>query len=117
MANSITGFHAHVYYGDGEARKTAAKIRSYTEENFAVTMGRWRDEPVGPHPAPMFQIAFQPDVFDQIVPWLMVNSDGLSVLIHPETGDHIADHRDYALWLGKKLELDISYLASGRTSA
>ena len=117
MQSSITGFHAHIYYQDEEARKIAAKIREYAEQNFDVVMGRWREEPVGPHPRPMFQMAFQPDQFEQIVPWLMLNREYLAVLVHPETGDHVADHRDFPLWLGEKLDLDISFLEAGNTSA
>lgn len=117
MENKITGFHAHVYYQDSQFREIAAKIRSFAEQNFEVIMGRWRDEPVGPHPMPMFQMTFKPNVFDEIVPWLMLNRDGLTVLIHPETGDHVADHRDFPLWLGEKLKLDIGFLESGNTSA
>jgi len=117
MENGIMGFHAHVYYHDDETREIAAKIRSYAEANLNVIMGRWRDQPVGPHPTPMFQMAFQPDEFARIVPWLMLNHHGLSVLIHPETGDHVPDHRDFPLWLGEKLDLDISFLEAGNTSA
>ena len=117
MESDIKGFHAHVYFESDETRKIAAKIRNYAEQNFDVVMGRWREEPVGPHPKPMFQIAFQPVLFEQIVPWLMLNRGGLSILVHPETGDHVADHRDFPLWLGEKLELDISFLEAGNTSA
>ncbi len=117
MENDISGFHAHVYYQDDETREIATQIRTHAEANFDVVMGRWRDQPVGPHPRPMFQIAFQPEVFQQIVPWLMLNHQGLSVLIHPETGDHVPDHRDFPLWLGEKLDLDISFLEAGNTSA
>ena len=32
--------------------------------------------------------------FPDIVPWLMLNRRGLTVFVHPETGDNLADHRD-----------------------
>jgi hypothetical protein len=38
------------------------------------------------------------------------NHRGLSVLIHPETGDDPIDHLDHTLWLGNQLPLDIEYL-------
>jgi len=117
METTIRGFHAHVYYDGEETREIAAKIRLHVEQNFNVVMGRWRDQPVGPHPRPMFQIAFQPVLFDQLVPWLMLNREGLTILVHPETGNDVADHRDFPLWLGEKLELDISFLEAGNTSA
>ncbi len=117
MEISINEFHAHVYYENEENREIAANIRSYTENNFEVRMGRWRDQPVGPHPKPMFQIAFAPAVFDQIVPWLMLNREGLSILVHPDTGDDVTDHRDSPLWLGEKLDLNIAFLEAGNTTA
>ena len=105
------------YYDGDEARGRAAEIREAVEAQFKVRMGRWRDEPVGPHPLPMFQIAFKPDVFPDIVPWLMLKRAGLSILIHPETGNDVEDHRDHPIWLGPKLDLDISFLEAGNTHA
>ena len=113
----IKGHHAHIYYENEAQRAIAAEIREYVEGNFDVTMGRWRDVPVGPHPKPMFQVAFVPNDLERLVPWLMLNRRGLSVLIHPETGDHVLDHRDFPIWLGEKLDLDISFLKALDSSA
>jgi len=52
-------------------------------------------------------VVFSPDQFGKVVPWLMLNREGLDVLVHPETGDNVIDHLDHALWLGKKLKLNI----------
>ena len=87
--NEIRGYHAHVYY-DPSSRPRAAELRAAIEEQFEVVMGRWRDEPVGPHPQSMYQVAFAPEEFARVVPWLMLNRAGLNVLVHPETG---ARHR------------------------
>ena len=51
-----------------------------------------------------------PDLFGAIVPWLALNRDGLSVFIHPETDDPVADHTDHALWLGTQWEIDVDAL-------
>ena len=37
----------------------------------------------------------------------MVNREGLDILVHPETGDSVRDHLVHALWLGKKLKVNI----------
>jgi DOPA 4,5-dioxygenase len=108
----IESYHAHVYYPDDEAKARAARLRAAIEETFTVTMGRWRDEPVGPHPVAMYQVAFEADQFAAIVPWLMVNRDGLTILVHPNTGEDVPDHRDFSLWLGAVLPLDIAFLES-----
>ncbi len=110
---SITGYHAHIYYPDPASRERAAVIREAVDSHFDVHLGRWRDQPVGPHPVPMYQVAFAPDQFDRLVPWLMLNRAGLVVFVHPETGDDLADHSDHAVWLGEKLTLDLSVLGRG----
>ena len=107
--NNITGYHAHIYY-DAESRTTAERIRGQLDNQFKVVLGRWRDEPVGPHPQSMYQVAFAPDEFARVVPWLMFNRDNLNVLVHPESGDDVADHTVHAAWLGQRLDLNIDFL-------
>ncbi|BDA74687.1 DOPA-dioxygenase-like protein [Rivularia sp. IAM M-261] len=106
---AITSFHAHVYY-NYKNRDTAARIREKLGANFEVQLGRWRDGPVGPHPQSMYQVAFSLNQFDQVVPWLMLHREGLDVLVHPNTGDAVADHTSYSLWLGDKLQLNTEVL-------
>ncbi len=105
----ITGYHAHIYF-DEASRGRASWLRDQVALRFAVVLGRWREEPVGPHPRPMYQIAFKPPEFEKLVPWLMLNRQDLVIFVHPETGDDVADHDIYALWLGEKLDLDIDML-------
>jgi aromatic ring-cleaving dioxygenase len=106
----ITGYHAHIYFEDAASRATALELRETIAGRFEVVLGRVHDRPVGPHPGPMYQVAFAPEVFAQIVPWLALHHRGLPVLIHPETGDDPTDHSEHALWLGDKQLLDIEYL-------
>ena len=108
----ISGFHAHVYY-DSETKPVAARLRAAIEEAFDVRMGRWHDRPIGPHPRWSYQVAFEPEIFGALVPWLALRREGLVILVHPETGDDVADHTDYAIWLGEVLELDIDVLRPG----
>ena len=103
-AADIQGYHAHVYFEPGQ-RDEAARLRAAVEQVFDVRMGRWRDEPVGPHPKPMYQIAFGLAEFNRLVPFLMLNRGALDILVHPETGNDYADHSAYAMWLGRSLPL------------
>ena len=48
----------------------------------------------------MYQVAFEVEEFPPLVPWLMLNRDGLDILVHPLTGNSLADHTRFALWLG-----------------
>ena len=49
----------------------------------------------------MYQVAFAVAEFPRLVPWLMLNRDGLDVLVHPLSGDSLADHTRFAMWLGQ----------------
>ena len=102
----ISAYHAHVYYDDA-SRADAALVRDEIAARFETRLGRWRDGPVGPHPEPMYQVAFEAALFPEIVPWLMLNRRGLTILVHPETGDGLADHRDHAIWMGRTLALNL----------
>lgn len=111
----IRGFHAHIYF-EPASRDAAMRVREGLGTRFDVQLGRWHDKPIGPHPKSMYQVAFLPHQFGEVVPWLMLNREGLDILVHPTTGDDLADHVDHALWLGEKLELDIEPLRRARTT-
>ena len=68
-------------------------------------LGRWHDELVGPHSRSMYQIAFPSGMVQSFLPWLMLNRDGLTILLHPETGNDYRDHTAHAAWLGAVLPL------------
>jgi DOPA 4,5-dioxygenase len=101
----IKGYHAHIYYDPIKTRDAAARVRAGLA-NFDVQLGRWHDEPVGPHLDAMYQVVFTPEEFGKIVPWLMLHREGLSVLVHPSTGDGCGDHLERSLCLGEKLKLN-----------
>ena len=105
--NTINDWHAHVYF-DAQSVEQARSLCEQAAQRFELTMGRVHEKPVGPHPQWSCQLAFQPDQFDTLVPWLTLNRGGLTVLVHPQTGDDLLDHRDRAIWLGKSAELELS---------
>jgi DOPA 4,5-dioxygenase len=103
---AITAYHAHVYYDPAKTRGRAERLRERVGERFPrAKLGRWHDETVGPHPQSMYQIAFPRQMLAEFVPWLMLNRDGLTVLLHPETGDNYTDHSAHAVWFGAVLPL------------
>lgn len=109
----VGGYHAHVYF-DTDSEAEAAALREALGERFEVTLGRWHHKPVGPHSAWMYQVAFDVDQFPVVVPFLALNHGSLSVLIHPMSGDSLADHLDHALWLGERLPIDSAALTKAQ---
>ncbi|MCE8007766.1 DOPA 4,5-dioxygenase family protein [Aestuariivita sp.] len=97
--DTIKGYHAHVYF-DATSVDPARALCAAVRDRFGAQMGRVHERPVGPHPMWSCQLAFEPEAFAQIIPWLALNRQGLTVFIHPDTGDDLKDHRDHAIWMG-----------------
>ena len=105
----IRGYHAHVYYS-AATRLIAEALRDTIIARFAVQPGAFSDDPIGPHPISQFNIIFQTAEFQNIVPWLMLNREGLEVLIHPLTESSYDDHSKNALWMGTPVPMRLDVL-------
>ena len=103
------GYHAHVYY-NAETKPAAAKLRDAIIGKFKVEPGAFSDEPRGPHPISQFNVIFEIPEFQDIVPWLMLNREGLDVLVHPLTDSSYNDHTANAMWLGAPVPLKTDML-------
>jgi DOPA 4,5-dioxygenase len=102
----IHAWHAHVYY-DAASKPAATVLRDAIAQRWpAARMGRMHDVPVGPHPLPMFQVAFEVADFAALAPFIALNRAGLTVLVHPESGRPKDDHLKHAMWLGAVLPLN-----------
>ena len=102
----IQDYHAHVYF-DADSRGPARALREEIEAKFDLTMGRWYEKEVGPHPKWSYQIKFDTLQFAEFVPWLMLNRRDLTIFIHPNTGHDLDDHLDRPLWMGAILPLKL----------
>ena len=105
----IKGDHAHVYY-DPATRPTAERLHEAIISQFAMKPGAFSDEPIGPHPISQFSVIFETGEFQKIVPWLMLNREGLDVLVHPLTESSYDDHSKNAMWLGTPVPMRLEIL-------
>ena len=103
----IQGFHAHVYFSE-ETLDRARRLCEAARDRFSIDMGRMHKRPVGPHPCWSCQLAFPPEEFGEVIPWLATHRRGLVVFVHPDTGDDFQDHAQHAMWMGQMLPLDLS---------
>jgi aromatic ring-cleaving dioxygenase len=107
----IVGWHAHIYFTTPQTREAALKLHEQIATGFpSAILGRVHDRPVGPHPIPMYQVAFAPDLFPTLVPFIALHREGLTVLVHPDTLRPLADHTRHPMWMGAVLPLDTSVL-------
>lgn len=105
----IYGYHAHVYYS-AETLPVAERLHRRLSAAYPVEIGAFSGERVGPHPIPQFQIIFTKAQFANVVPWLMLNREGLDVLVHPLTESSYDDHSKNALWLGTPVPMRLEIL-------
>ncbi|HTB48369.1 MAG TPA: DOPA 4,5-dioxygenase family protein [Acetobacteraceae bacterium] len=108
---AIEDYHVHIYY-DPASKDRAALLRRWVEEQYPgqMRMGSWHDEPVGPHVQAMYQIAFSPELLPRLVPFLMLNRMGLTILLHPQSGRPRDDHTLNAVWMGAVLPVKTEVL-------
>jgi aromatic ring-cleaving dioxygenase len=107
----ISSWHAHVYFDAGR-RDAAWALRQRIESELAgrMQLGRFHDQPVGPHPMGSYQLELPPAEFAFVAAWLALNHGALDVFLHPNTDDALRDHRDSAMWIGQSHALKLSAL-------
>ena len=118
MDNKAALYHAHIYYEP--ENRTIAEILHYRLNELKQSgdsspihfIGQLRDSKVTPHPIPQFVIHIAKENFEAVLP--IIASSGLRALVHPLTGDELADHTISAQWIGDPLELELaSFRPSG----
>lgn len=109
-------FHSHVYYTE-ETKEKAIEVHHKISEKFlkegsSIELTPLIDRCLGPHTLWMFEFNFNSDLFVDAFSFLCEHRNGLSILIHPLSGNAILDHTDYAMFLGRKEALNLRVLKS-----
>ena len=114
MDDRSAPYHAHIYYMPAKRERADAlrlhlsEMKESGEVAQLLFVGQLRDRKVGPHPIPQFEIHFTEDVLPVILP--LIETSGLTALVHPLTNDDLADHTTLARWIGQPIELDLTTL-------
>lgn len=103
----INNFHFHLYYPFEKINEATEVLNKLREEKVGIPIGRIWDRPVGPHPIGSCQVTVEADQYYEMIQWFLINRNGFSLFIHPDTGDDLADHTDYVMWMGKEHPLKI----------
>lgn len=115
-------FHAHIYFNKDQ-KELATSLRMEMIENFpffrynkfftashVLEVGGLVDKLIGPHTKRMFQVTATDTNLVFLLPWIVLRSKGLSVLLHPCSDNDLLDHTERAMWLGEKVSLNLDKL-------
>ena len=99
--------HIHVYF-TAHNKDNALALRDLLRQSFpGIRLGRVHDKPVGPHPSGSFEIDVSASKYAALHAFLEQHSFGLTMMIHPVTGDDIADHaEDKIEWINKPVPIN-----------
>ena len=105
----MTSFRARFSH-DRSAYIRLSRLFSCSSSLRRFTSVASRPPSVGPHPRGSCQLAFQPELFGRVIPWLLEMRQGLTIFAHASTGDAIKDHTEHVIWLGPSEVLNLSAL-------
>lgn len=105
----MKNYHAHVYFNPQDLSLIKEVYEDAVKNNQMMKAFRIISHPVGPHPKGMFEIHFKESTKSEVIHWLQEYRQGLSVLIHEDSGDDHRDHTENVCWLGERLPLDFSF--------
>lgn len=107
---AVTSYDIHIYFEGGAKSKAEtlaqALLNAIPEAGgpYPVAAGR------GPHLLANVEVTIPPEALSKALTLLQLNNPGLSILVHPHTGDEVLDHTRLANWVGKPVPLDLDAL-------
>lgn len=104
-------YHAHIYWRTVQERETALSLQFQLEE-WGCKIGRVWDQPIGPHPLPMYQVLYNSSNAELVEDFLSKFRGQCSVLLHESILDDLRDHTEGVRWLGSPIELKLDFFKS-----
>ncbi|WP_221798799.1 DOPA 4,5-dioxygenase family protein [Oceanobacter mangrovi] len=100
----------HVYFNASTLAQARSLCETIVNRWPDVQMGRMHEKIVGPHPDWSCQLGVRNESFLEVMSYLTMHRNGLTVFIHPITGQDTIDHRDRAIWMGSVRPLALEKL-------
>ena len=94
-------YHAHIYLHPGQRAQVEALVGPLSP--------LWHDHPVGPHPLPMVTLRFNEAEREGLIRRIVPGLEGVSILIHEDSGNDLVDHTTGAEWIGAPVALDFTH--------
>lgn len=109
----VKSYDIHIYYTPGTAE--AVQVHDVWQKLNILFPDAIRDGgfvgKVGPHTRENLDLSLRKEHFGEVVAWLQRHSEGLSILIHPKTGDEWKDHMESAMWIGQPVPFSERFFA------
>jgi DOPA 4,5-dioxygenase len=108
VAAQIENYDVHIYVGNDNVTDgiLARRLAEALVHTFPDATSKVYDVPaIGPHTQSNFEVVIDKKALGEVMQFLQMNRDHLSVLVHPHTGDEMRDHHESALWLGDPVPL------------
>jgi aromatic ring-cleaving dioxygenase len=123
---AVKKFHVHTYFpltpnGIESGKKFRDLFSATFDDGQHVHTYGVVPRQVGPHPQGhgMWQANVTRNVYTDVLTWLQYNrpAEIPSIMLHPDTEEHVLDHMERSVWLGQRLPLDptMLYEAQGLT--
>ncbi len=105
----MTKYHAHIYFELHQkpiAETLVTKLTKLEEQH--LKLWKFHDIKVGPHHLPMAEVHFNENSLGAVLSFLKSNHEGLSILVHEDSGDDFKDHEN-PIWVGPSLPIDFDF--------
>lgn len=100
VSKTITGYDIQIFYG--QSRYAAEFLAEDINDLFPADVKGIEKDKLGTRDIdPSVKLKVSTEGFGKILPWLQMNSRGLSILILPNSGDSSRDQSRHAIWINK----------------